>query len=162
VLSGMRASPELRWFLILALPLTLGLKLVVRPDLNVASDTDVQRKVAEFLRRQHFIVALSDRAGEGQYMLRASAGPCRILIAKSDPIAWDSAALRSKATGGDRVFVVFRGRTYEDQPTWLTVPYFVWSRLKRELGMRAEAAPLLSVIATDGCGAERLPWSELS
>ena len=84
------------------------------------------------------------------------------LVAKSDPMAWDSAAIRSNATDGDRVFVVFRGRTYEDQPTWLTVPYYLWSRLERELGMRSQAVPLLSVIATAGCGAERLPWSELS
>jgi hypothetical protein len=159
---GVNCSTALKWFLILALPLTLGLKLVVRPDLNVASEADVTQKVAEFLRRQHFAVALADRTGEGQYMLRASAGPCRILVAKSDPMAWDSAAIRRNATDGDRFFVVFRGRTYEDQPTWLTVPYFLWSRLERELGMRAQAAPLLSVIATAGCGAERLPWSELS
>jgi hypothetical protein len=157
-----KCSTALKWFLILALPLTLGLKLVVRPDRSVASETDVQQKVAEFLRRQHFAVALADRTGEGQYMLRASAGPCRILVARSDPMAWDSAAIRQNATDGDRVFVVFRGRTYEDQPTWLTVPYFLWSRLERELGMRAEAAPLLSVIATAGCGAERLPWGDLS
>jgi hypothetical protein len=155
-------STALKWFLILALPLTLGLKLIVRSDRSVASETDVQQKVAEFFRRQHFAVALSDRMGEGQYMLRASAGPCRILVAKSDPMAWDSAAIRRNATDGDRVFVVFRGRTYENQPTWLTVPYFLWSRLERELGMRTQAAPLLSVIATAGCGAERLPWGELS
>jgi len=159
---GVKCSTALKWFLILALPLTLGLKLVVRPDRSVASETDVQQKIAEFFRRQHFTVTLSDRMGEGQYMLRASAGPCRILVARSDPMAWDSAAIRQNATDGDRVFVVFRGTTYEDQPTWLTVPYFLWSRFERELGMRAEAAPLLSVIATAGCGAERLPWGELS
>jgi hypothetical protein len=158
---GVNCSTALKWFLILALPLTLGLKLVVRPDRSVASETDVQQKVAEFFSRQHFTVALADRTGEGQFMLRASAGPCRILVARSDPMAWDSAAIRRNATDGDRVFVIFRGRTYENQPTWLTVPYFLWSRFERELGLRAEAAPLLSVIATDGCGAERLPWSEL-
>jgi hypothetical protein len=157
-----KCSTALKWFLIVALPLTLGLKLVVRPDQSVASEIDVQQKVAEFFRRQHFTVALSDRTGDGQYMLRADAGPCRILVAKSDPIAWDSAAIRRNATDGDRFFVVFRGRTYDDQPTWLTVPYFLWSRLERELGMRAQAAPLLSVMATAGCGAERLPWGELS
>jgi hypothetical protein len=156
---GVKCSTALKWFLILALPLTLGLKLVVRPDRSVASETDVQQKVAEFFSRQHFTV---DRMGEGQYMVRASAGPCRILVAKSDPMAWDSAAIRRNATDGDRVFVVFRGRTYEDQPTWLTVPYSFWSRFERELGLRTQAAPLLSVIATAGCGAERLPWSELS
>jgi hypothetical protein len=159
---GVKCSAALKWFLILALPLTLGLKLVVRPDRNVASEADVQQKVAEFFRRQHFAVALPDRAGEGQYMIRASAGPCRILVANSDPIAWNSDVIRRNATDGDRVFVVFRGRTYKDQPTWLTVPYFLWSRLERELGLRTQPAPLLAVIATAGCGAERLPWSELS
>ena len=158
----MNCSTALKWFLILALPLTLGLKLVVRPDRSVASETDVQQKVAEFFLRQRFTVALPDRTGKGQYMLRASAGPCRILVANSDPIAWDSDAIRRNAMAAERVFVVFRGRIYKDPPTWLTVPYFLWSRLERELGLRAQAAPLLSVIATASCGAERLPWSELS
>ena len=154
----MNCSTALKWFLILALPLTLGLKLIVRPDRSVASETDVQQKVAEFFRRQHFTVALS----EGQQLIRASAGPCRILVANSDPIAWDADVIRGNATAADRVFVVFRGRTYTDQPTWLTVPYFLWLRLQRELGLPTQAAPLLAVIATDSCGAERLPWSELS
>ena len=158
----MNCSTALKWFLILALPLTLGLKLVVRPDRSVASASDVQQKVAEFFLRQRFTVALPDRTGEGQYMVRASAGPCRILVANSDPIAWDSDAIRSIAMAADRVFVVFRGRIYKDPPTWLTVPYFLWSRLERELGLRAQAAPLLSVIATASCSAEQLPWSELS
>ena len=159
-MRGVNCSTALKWFLILALPLTLGLKLVVRPNRSAASAPDVQQKVAEFFLRQRFTVVLPDRTGEG--MLRASAGPCRILVANSDPIAWDSDAIRRDATAADRVFVVFRGRTYEDQPTWLTVPYFLWSRFERELGLRAQTAPLLSVIATAGCGAERLPWSELS
>jgi hypothetical protein len=159
---GVNCSTALKWFLIVALPLTLGLKLIVRPDRSAASAPDVQQKVAEFFLRQRFTVALPDRTGEGRYMLRASAGPCRILVANSDPMAWDSAAIRRNATDGDRVFVVFRGRIYKEPPTWLTVPYFLWSRLERELGLPAQTAPLLSVIATDGCGAERLPWSELS
>jgi hypothetical protein len=159
---GVSCSTALKWLLILALPLTLGLKLIVRPDRSAASVPDVQQKVAEFFLRQRFTVALLDRTGEARVMLRASAGPCRILIANSDPIAWDSDAIRRNATAGDRVFVVFRGRIYKDPPTWLTVPYFLWSRLERELGLRAQAAPLLSVIATAGCGAERLPWGELS
>ena len=157
----MNCSTTLKWFLILALPLTLGLKLIVRPDRSAASVPDVQQKVAEFFLRQRFTVALPDRTGEGQYMLRASAGPCRILVANSDPIAWDSDAIRRNATSTDRVFVVFRGRTYEDQPTWQTVPYFLWSRVQRELGLRAHTAPLLAVIASPSCDAERLPWAEL-
>lgn len=151
----------LKWFLILALPLTLGSKLLVRPDLRAPSEKDVQQKVARFLGQQHFTVALSDQLGEGRIMIRAGAGACRMLVASSNPIAWDRDAIASNATVGDHVFVVFRGRTYKDQPTWLTVPYFLWSRLQRELGLRANTAPLLAVIATPSCDAERLPWSQL-
>ena len=158
----MNCSRVLKWFLILALPLTLGLKLIVRPDRSLPNETDVQQRVAEFFARQHFTVALSDQPIEGKPTIRASAGPCRILVANPNPIAWDRDVIRGMATAADRVFVVFRGRTYKEQPTWLTVPYFLWSRLQRELGLRTQAAPLLAVIATTSCDAERLPWSELS
>ena len=94
-------------------------------------------------------------------MLRANAGACRILIANSNPLAWDRDVISRNATVADRSFVVFRGRVYAEQPTWLTVPDFLWSRFQRELGLRAHAAPLLAVIATTSCNAERLPWGEL-
>jgi hypothetical protein len=123
---------------------------------------DVQQKVIEFLVRQHFTVALSDQPSEGKPMIRAGAGMCRILVASSNPMAWDRDIIRHNATVADRVFVVFRGRTYKEQPTWLTVPDFLWSRFQRELGLRVRSAPVLVVIATANCDAERLPWSELS
>jgi hypothetical protein len=151
----------LKWFIILALPLTLGSKLIVRPDTSAPSERDVQKKIAEFLVRQHFTVALSDQPGEGRVMIRAGVGACRILVANANPMGWDSDAIRSNATVADRVFVVFRGRAYKDQPTWLTVSYYLWSRLQRELGLRDQTPPLLAVIATANCDAERLPWSEL-
>ena len=160
-MRGVSCSPALKLFIIVALPLTLGFKLIVRPDLSAPSEKDVQQKVAEFLVRQHFAVALSEQPGEGQVMIRAGAGACRMLVANSNPMGWDSDSIRRNATAADRVFVVFRGRTYKDQPTWLTVPYYLWARLQRELGLRAQSPPLLAVIATAGCDAERLPWSEL-
>jgi hypothetical protein len=151
----------LKWFIVLALPLTLGLKLIVRPDKSAPSEKHVQQTVAEFLVRQHFAVALSDQPGEGQVMIRAGAGACRILVANPNPMGWDSDSIRRNATSADRVFVVFLGRTYKDQPTWLTVPYYLWTRLQRELGLRAQSPPLLAVIATPSCDAELLPWGKL-
>jgi hypothetical protein len=151
----------LKWFLILALPLTLGSKLIVRPDRRVPNE-DVQQMVMEFLVRQHFTVASSDQPSEGKPMIRAGAGMCRMLVANSNPMAWDRDIIRRNATAADRVFVVFRGRIYKEQPTWLTVPYFLWSRLQREFGLRVHSPPVLVVMATANCDAERLPWSELS
>lgn len=159
----MNCSLVFKSFLVLALLLTLGSKLIIRPDKSVPSATDVQQRVADFLVRQHFTVALTNQAGEGQAMLRASAaGACRMLVANSDPVAWNRDAFRRNATAADRSFVVFRGGVYTEMPTWLTVPDFLWSRLQRELGLRVQAAPLVAVIATASCNAERLPWSELS
>jgi hypothetical protein len=155
-------SPVLKWFIILALPLTLGLKLIVRPDRSAPGETDILQTVAKFLVRQHFVVTLSDQPGGAKPTVLATAGACRVLVANSNAIAWDRDAIRRNATVADRIFVVFRGRTYKEQPTWLTVPYFLWSRLQRELGLAPQAAPLLAVIATASCDAERLPWSELS
>jgi hypothetical protein len=95
-------------------------------------------------------------------MIRATAGMCRVLVANSNPIAWDHDVIRRNATVADRVFVVFRGRTYKEPPTWLTVPYFLWVRLQREVGLGPQTAPLLAVIATASCNAEgSIPWREL-
>ena len=153
----------LKWFLVLALLLTLGSKLIVRPYKSAPSPsaTDIQRRVADFLVQQRFTVALTNQTSDGQPILRASAGVCRILVANSDPMGWDRDVIRLNSTVTDRSFVVFRGRVYAEQPRWLTVADFLWSRFQRELGLRAHAAPLLAVIATTSCDAERLPWGEL-
>jgi hypothetical protein len=151
----------LKWLLILALPLTLGSKLIARPDMSGPSERDVQQKVAAFFVRQNFAVASSDQPSEGQIMIRAGAGTCRMLVATLSPLGWESDAIRRNATAADRVFVVFRGKTYKEQPTWMTVPVFLWSRLQRELGFPVHTTPVLAIIATASCDAERLPWSEL-
>jgi hypothetical protein len=155
-------SPVLKWGLILLLPLTLAWKLALRPgDSGELKEKETQLKVAEFLVRQHFAVASSEKMAEGRPAIRATAGACRLLIAKSPSMGWDRDLIRRYATAADRVFVVFAGRTYAEQPTWLTVSDFLWARFRRELGMNAQPAPVLAVIATSTCAAERLPWKEL-
>jgi len=61
----------------------------------------------------------------------------------------------------DRIFVIFRGKVYLEQPTWLTVLDSLRARLERGLGISAAASPVLAVIADPTCDAERLPWQEL-
>jgi hypothetical protein len=157
------SSPALKWFiLLLLLPLSFSWKLAVRPgDAGAMNDNDVQFKVAEFLVRQRFTVAISEKVEEGQPMLRATASACRLLIAKSAAMGSDRDMISRFVAPGDHVFVVFRGKVSQDQPTWLTVFDFLWSRLQRELGIKAQASPVLAVIATTSCDAERLPWAEL-
>ena len=151
-----------KFAVLLLLPLTLGWKLAVRPtDSGEAKERDIQLKIADFLVRQHFRVVRSEKVEEGEPTIRATAGACRMSIAKSPAMGWDRDLIRRHATAGDEIFVVFRGRIYSEQPTWLTVSDFLWSRFQRELGLKAEAAPLFAVIASATCAAERLPWKEL-
>jgi predicted small integral membrane protein len=157
------SSPALKWFvLLLLLPVTLGWKLAVRPgDTRELMEKQAQLKVAEFLVRQRFTVAVADKIEEGRLAIRATFGTCRMLISKSPAMGWDRDMLRHQTTPGDRVFVVFRGKVYAEQPTWLTVSDSLWSRFRRELGLKTDASPVLAVIATSNCDAERLPWHEL-
>ena len=125
------------------------------------TEKDIQHNVVEFLNRQLFNVVVSGNLEEGRPIIRATSSGCRMLIAKSPATGWDRDMLRGYATAADRIFVVFRGRVYADQPTWLTVSDALWSRFWRELGLKVRAAPVLAVIATTSCNAEQLPWNEL-
>jgi hypothetical protein len=160
---GVRFSPALKWFIVLLLPITLAWKLAVRPgaDLGELNDRQVQLRVAEFLFRQHFNVASAEKIEEGRPMIQATAGACRMLVAKSTAIGSDRDVIRRLAAPTDHVFIIYRGRVYVDQPTWLTVSDFLWARLRREMGLNARATSVLAVIAAANCGAERLPWDEL-
>jgi hypothetical protein len=154
----------LKWIIPgLLLAATLGWKVVARATVaDQPTDRDIQSKIAEFLVRQHFGVSVSDQADEGKPSVTASSGACRMLVAKSPALGYDRDLIRQYATANDHVFVVFRGHTYADQPTSLTVLDALWSRFRRELGLKAETSPVLAVIAKASCEAERLPWDELT
>ena len=158
----MSFSPALKLFIALLLLITLGWKVAVRAvGSGERTEKDVRGAVAEFLVRQNFNVSALENIEEGRPTIAATAGGCRMLIAKSPALGWDRDMLRRYATPADRIFVVFRGQVYAEQPTWLTVPYALWSRLQRGLGLMVGEAPVLAVIATPNCDAERLPWQKL-
>ena len=143
-------------------PLSFGWKLAVQRDgAGGLVDRDDYLKVAEFLVRQRFSVSVAEKLEAGQPKIQATAGPCRVLVAKSGSEGSDRDRIRGYATAADTVFVVFGGRTYAEQPTWLTTFDWLWSKFRRELGFNAHATPIFVVIATKSCGAERLPWHQL-
>jgi hypothetical protein len=160
---GVSYSPALKWsVLIILIALTLGLKwvwLVGRQ--GEPSEKDLQLRVAEFLVNQRFSVSVSKEAREGAPTIRATTTVCRVLVVDSPVLGWDRDMVRRAATASDRVFVVYQGRVYAEQPTWLITFDFLWARFLRGLGIRVEGTPLLTVIATASCDAERLPWGQL-
>ena len=159
-MRGVNYSPAFKWsLLVLLIALTLGWKWTGHA--REPNEKDAQLRVAEFLVRQHFTVVRSAEAKEGEPTIRATAPACRMLVIKSPVVGWDRDTVRRHATAADRILVVFRGKVYEDPPSWLIVPDWLWSRLRRELGLKFETNPVFTVIATTSCDAERLPWDQL-
>jgi hypothetical protein len=152
---------SLKWsvLLLLLIALTLGLKWVWSG--REPTEKDAQLRVAEFLVRQHFRVEVYKEAKPGEPTIRATAPVCRMLVVDSPVIGWDRDIVRRSATAADRVFVVFRGRVYAEQPSWLIKSDYLWTRFLRGLGMKVQATSLLTLIATTSCDVERLPWDQL-
>jgi hypothetical protein len=144
--------------------LSLGWKVAVSHDAYnkglKKKEADGERKIAEFLFRQHLTV-VSEKATTDLLVVRATAGACQMRVIEASYDGSDRDRIRRYASSIDTVFVVFGGRTYADQPTFRTVSDYMWARFRRQLGLRAEATPVLFVIAKKSCEAERLPWHEL-
>ena len=159
----MRSSRALKWLvLVVLLAFSLGWKVAARSIAGEQpTERNIQVAVAEFLARQHFDVSMLERVEEGKPAIAASSGSCRILVAKSPALGWDRDLIRRYADAEDQIFVVFRGRTYSDQPTFLTVFDALSSRFRHELGFRASPHPVLAVVAKINCDAEHLPWDQL-
>jgi hypothetical protein len=148
--------------LLVLVPLSFGWKLAVqRGDSGGLTEKDAYLKAAEFLVRQRFTVAVSEKVKDEEPIVQGTAGACRIRVVKASSEGSDRDRIRSRATAQDTVFVVFGGRIYAEQPTWLTTFDNLWSKFQRELGLKVHATPVFVVIATKSCGAERLPWAEL-
>ena len=161
-MRGVKSSRALKYLiLLLFLSLTLAWKVIARATPHEQpTDRHIQVRLAEFLVGQHFSVSIMERAEQGKPAVTASSGSCRMLVIRSPALGWDRDLIRRYADAEDRVFVVYRGRIYSDQPTFRTVVDTLWSRFQRELGFTASPSPVFAVVARTGCGADRLPWDK--
>ena len=154
----MNFSPVLKWILLLLLLISLGWKSAIRIDYS----SNLEEKIHGFLVRNHFIVTVSEEMIRDHRTFRATKAACRMLVTEISHRGWESDTIKSRATVGEQVFIVFGGKIYAEQPTWLTASNFLWYKLLSELGLKVRPTPLLAVIATKSCDAERLPWYELA
>lgn len=162
-MHGVSSSRVLKFaLLLLVLAVSLGWKLGVRPsDSSDVRDKAFQMQVASFLGRQRLVVSVSDRFEEGQPFIRATGGLCRLIVIQSPAIGSDRDVTRQQASRDDEVFVVYRGIVSQEQPTIRTVLDFLWTRLRRELGINTQSVPVLTIIATKSCQAAEMPWKDL-
>lgn len=159
----MKSSRALKFLvLFVLLAISLGWKVVARATPGERpSDRSIQARVAEFLVQQHFNVTIMERAEEGKPSVTATSGSCRLLVIRSPALGWDRDLVRRYADEGDRVFAVFKGQVFADQPTFQTVFDALSSRFLRELGFKTWPSPVFAVVAKPGCEADRLPWGQV-
>ena len=151
----MRPTPRFKWLLIFLLPLTFVWKFVAEPP----TPPQTQERIVRFLAIYDFNVA-EETPVLGVPILRATRGDCRMIVAEGSADGSTRGIVRQFTTTTDQQFVVFRG--YSTQPTWLSVTQDRWTRYLRKLGISEPESPPIMVVASYSCGAEQLPWGELS
>ena len=151
-------SPAFKWFIAVLLPLTIVWKLIAAPH---ASSNELKDKLVEFLVHHQFNVVVLEEWSDNMPIISASTGRCPMLIMKVSPDGWQRDLVRARAQATGRVFFIFRGKVYPDQPIWLTAAAHLWSRELQKLGLGLHITPVIAVIAPELCSAERLPWDEL-
>ena len=143
--------------------LTVALVAGIAWKIAVATEhqTDWRNGLVEFFERNHFNVVVTEQQGTNVPIIQANTASCRLQIAKLAPDGSDQTVVRDLFIGTDRLFFVFRGRVYAQQPIFWTQIDYLWSERLRELGFIKQIAPVIAVATNASCNAERLPWVEL-
>ena len=127
-------SPAFKWFIALLLPLTIVWKLTAAPDAVL----ELKDKLVEFLVNHQFDVVVLEKLMDTMPVIRATTGTCRMLVMKVSPDGWQRDLIRDRAQATDRVFFIFRGKVYTDQPIWLTAAAGWWSRATSKTRITSE------------------------
>jgi hypothetical protein len=141
----------------LLLALTVGWKVAL--SLTDDPDDNFKPMLIEFLVRHHFAVS---EAKDTDFMLtlKAVAGDCRLLVTRADAQNANYDIIQEFASPDDDLFFVFRRAIYTSLPTRSIVTEQYWSRFLRKMGFEHPDTPILAVVASARCNAERLPWHE--
>ena len=156
-LKGMNYSSMLKGILVLLILFSLGWKSAVHRDYS----SNLEDKIRSFLTTNQFNFAVSEEMIRDKRTFRATKPACRMLVTEISPRGWERDTINKSATTVDQVFIVFGGRIYPEQPIWLTAADFLRYKVLSELGSKLRPTPVIAVIATKTCDAERLPWHEL-
>jgi hypothetical protein len=150
-------SNVFKWTVIFLLSVSIAWKIAIPPD----DENDLKDHLIEFLQRNRFEVTASERMVNYMPIIEANTASCQLTIARLFPNGSNRDLIQHLAENTDRLFIVFRGRVYAEQPIFLTVVNYFWSRFLRELGVIRHITPIIAVAAKSSCNAEALPWDEL-
>jgi hypothetical protein len=141
--------------IIVLLTLTIGWKAAAKPE----NPAEVQTAIQNFLVRQHFKISVSGESLEYTAVIDAQANGCHLRVVRVSPLGHEVTLVRQANASGDRIFFVFRGAVYREQPVRLTLANYLWFRFLRELGLASRVPPVLAVVTS--CDAEQLPWNTI-
>jgi len=146
-----------KWLIGLLIVLTIGWKATITPDLP----DDVDQMMISFLSKNGFNETQNYRTSNRDGLIQATTKSCRLLLAKLAHDGSNKDVILAQFAEADRIFVVFQGNVYQDQPTAMTVASYVTSRFLRELGFKRHITPVFAVGENSSCDAEHLPWRDL-
>lgn len=142
--------------------LTVGWKMAVPTE----GATDLNEDLIALFKVNNFSILQADQVTQD-----GGAADVPIIQVKSDSCAFRVAALsfdgsnrqfvERRLAGAGRRFVVFQGKVYPEQPIFLTVTNYLWSRFLTRLGLGRRIAPPIAIASDASCNAELLPWAEL-
>lgn len=153
----MISPTALKWFLAVALVVTLTWKVAARAD----DESYLQPEILAFLAEQHFAATVTDDTVDTAPIIRATRGSCRMLVMRPSYYGADRDLVRSFAAARDTVAFVYRGRVYVRQPVRFIVADQIRWRLLRSIGASDHDPPVLAVVASADCAAGRLPWGRI-
>jgi hypothetical protein len=148
-------SLRARGFIVVALLLTLPWKFAIKPE----NPNELEGAIVEFLDSHQLKASLTDKSMEYMRIIEATSDSCHLWAARISPLGYETNLVRRIGAATDRVFYVFRGVVYSEQPVGLTVASYFWFRFLREIGLISRIPPVIAVVSS--CNAEQLPWDKL-
>jgi hypothetical protein len=141
-----------------ALVLTLAVKTATglsRRDAGIEAHWDV--RVRPLLEDEGFV---SDRylGDHDPPLLPVHKPGCSMLIASVSPLGWHRDVLSRIVRPHERLFFVYRGEVFGEQPVWRTSARYHWDRVLSYAGLAGPDEPVLGVIAGRSCGYGPVDW----
>lgn len=143
--------------------LIVSLSLKLHGALRSADDgaVDPTQEIVAFLARAGF------ESGEANsdvdlFSVSASSGDCQLLVAVLSPQGWHSDVIERLTPPNGRLFVLYDGEIYPNQPVLRTrindiLDRTIWSNISGRV-----SRPVIGVVASQDCDIGKLRWSELA
>jgi hypothetical protein len=142
--------------LAVVLALTLAVKFATGPTVSSnAIETEENFRLVGILEASGFTVEpyLADMDPP---MVPAHKPGCRLLAGRASPLGWHRGVLASLVQPDERLFFVYGGQTYSEQPVSRTILAHHIARIRGYLGLPVTEGPVIAVIAKRGCDASAI------